>query len=260
MRALGAHRPPQGLLALDDTGRPQPGRGSVGVARHYAGPLGQSAPCQVVGRAHDGAAAPPRWAPVPWPVPARLSLPEAWAPASARRATGRVPTALAFPTQPERALALREQARAWGVPCATVVPDAGDGATPTGRRGLDDRPVAAVVGVSSPCGGRLPDAGRAAALVPPARPRGRGPPQTPRPAPLYAAQAVRETLPAERWQPSTGRAAEGAVRRQPFVAVRGQWATGGAPVSTSPPRVAPGPEGWRRGAQPGPGARGAGQG
>ena len=41
--ALVAQSPPPGLLRLDATGLPTPGRRSVGVARQYAGPLGQVA-------------------------------------------------------------------------------------------------------------------------------------------------------------------------------------------------------------------------
>ena len=64
-----------------------------------------------------------------------------------------------------------EQARTWGVPLATVVTDAGYGDNPTFLQGLDDRPVAYVVGVSRTFGVRLPDEVRAAALLPPPRPR-----------------------------------------------------------------------------------------
>jgi hypothetical protein len=42
-----------------------------------------------------------------------------------------------------------DQARTWGVPCATVVTDAGYGDNPTFLHGLDARQVAYVVGVSS---------------------------------------------------------------------------------------------------------------
>ena len=256
VRALVAQSPPQGLLALDDTGLPKQGRGSVGVARQYSGTLGKIANCQVVVSAHYVADAPTSCAPVHGPVTARLSLPEAWAMASERRAKVRVPTEISLQTQPELALARLDQARAWGVPFAPVVTDAGSGDNPTFLRGLDDRHVAYVVGVSSTFGGRLPDEVRAAALVPPPRLRGRGQPQKPRPAPLYEAQAVLDTLPVERWQTITWREAEGAVLRKQFVAVRMHWATGGAQLSTSHHRVATGPEGWLLGERPVPGERG----
>jgi SRSO17 transposase len=245
VRALVAQSPPQGILVLDDTGLPKRGRGSVGVAHQDAGTLGKSANCQVLVSAHYVADEPTSRAPVHWPLTAQLYLPEAWATDRARRAKVRVPTALAFQTKPALALALLDQARAWGVPFATVVTDAGAGDTPTFLRGLDDRHVAYVVGVSGTFGVRLPDAGRAAALVPP-----------PRPPPLAEAQVVLETLPAERWQTIPWRTPEGAVLRKQWVAVRVHWATGGAQWSTSHPRVATGPEGWLLGERPVPGVRG----
>src|SRR5205823_1225255 len=116
-------------------------------------------------------------APVHWPVTAQLYLPEAWATDSERRAKVRVPTGLPFQTKPNLALALVDQGRAWGVPFATVVTDAGYGDNPSFLQGLDNRQIAYVVGVSSTFGVRLPDEVRAAALVLPSHPRGRGQPK-----------------------------------------------------------------------------------
>src|SRR5215470_8497529 len=118
--ALVAQSPPQGLLVLDDTGLPKQGRSSVGVARQYSGTLGQVANCQVVVSAHYVADEPTSRAPVHWPVTARLSLPEAWATDHARRGKVHVPPEVPFRTKPELALALVDQARAWGVPFAYV--------------------------------------------------------------------------------------------------------------------------------------------
>jgi SRSO17 transposase len=154
------------------------------------------------------------------------------------------------------ALALIDQARAWGVPFAWVVADAGYGDNPAFLQGLEARQIAYVVGVSSTFGVRLRDEVRAAALVPPPRPQGRGQPKKPRPAPLYEAKAVREALPAERWQPITWREHADVVLRKQFVAVRVHWATGGAQFSTSHHRVSTGPEGWLLGERPVPGERG----
>jgi SRSO17 transposase len=256
VRALVAQSPPHGLLVLDDTGLPKQGRGSVGVARQYSGTLGKIANCQVVVSAHYVADEPTSCAPVHWPVTARLYLPEAWATESERRAKVRVPTAISFQTKPELALALVDQARAWGIPFATVVTDAGYGDNPTFLLGLDDRHVAYVVGVSSTFGVRLPAEVRAAALLPPSRPRGRGQPQKPRPAPLYAAKAVLDALPADRWQSITWREYDNMVLRKQFLAVRVHWATGGAQLSTSHHRVSTGPEGWLLGERPVSGERG----
>ncbi len=256
VRALVAQSPPDGMLVLDDTGLPKQGRGSVGVARQSAGTLGKVAHGQVVVSAHYVADEPTSRAPVHWPLTARLYLPEAWATDRARRAKVRVPPEVTFQTKPELALALVDQARAWGAPFATVVTDAGYGDNPTFLKGLDDRQVAYVVGVSSTFGVRLPDEGRATALVPPPRPRRRGQPQKPRPAPLYAAKAVLDALPAERWQTITWREAADTSLRKQFAAVRVHWATGGAQLSTSHHRVTTGPEGWLLGERPMPGARG----
>src|SRR5215510_12827048 len=256
VRALVAQSPPQGILVLDDTGLPKQGRSSAGVARQYSGTLGKVANCQVVVTAHYVADEPTSRAPVHWPLTARLYLPEAWATASARRAKVHVPPEVAFQTKPELALALIDQARAWGVPFAWVVADAGYGDNPAFLQGLEARQIAYVVGVSSTFGVRLRDEVRAAALVPPPRPQGRGQPKKPRPAPLYEAKAVLEALPAERWQPITWREHAVVVLRKQFVAVRVHWATGGAQFSTSHHRVNTGPEGWLLGERPVPGARG----
>src|SRR6516162_2515986 len=134
--ALVVQSPPHGLLLLDDTGLPKQGRSSVGVARQYSGTLGKVANCQVVVSAHYVADEPTSSAPLHGPLTARLSLPEAWAPDSARRVKVRVPTEVSFQTKPEVALALIDQARAWGVPFAWVVADAGYGDNPAFLQGL----------------------------------------------------------------------------------------------------------------------------
>jgi SRSO17 transposase len=254
--ALVAQSPPHGLRLLAATGLPKQGRSSVGVARQYSGTLGKVANCQVVVSAHYVADEPTSRAPVHWPIPAHLYLPETWAADQARRATVRVPTEITFQTKPELALALGEQARTWGLPFATVVADAGYGDNPTFLKGLDDRHVVYVVGVSSTFGVRLPEEVQAAALLLSPRPRRRGQPKKPRPAPLYAAKAVLDALPEDRWQTITWRERDGGVLRQQFVAVRAHWATGGAQFSTSHPRVCTGPEGWLLGERPVPGVRG----
>jgi SRSO17 transposase len=257
VRTLVAQRPPHGLLILDDTGLPKQGRSSGGVARQDSGTLGQVANCQGVVRAHYVADEPTHSAPVHWPITAQLYLPEAWATDPARRAKVHVPTEVSFQTKPALALALIDQARAWGVPFAWVVADAGYGDNPAFLQGREARQIAYVVGVSSPFGIRLLDEVRAAALVPPPHSQGRGQPKKPHRAPLYEAQAVLAALPAERWQPITWREHADVVLRKPFVAVRVHWATGGAQCSTSPHRVSTGPEGWLLGERPVPGARGA---
>ena len=254
--ALVSHSPPHGILVVDDTGLPKQGRASVGVARQYSGTLGKVAHCQVVVSVHYVADEPTSSAPVHWPLTARLSLPEGWAIDTARRSKVHVPAEVALQTKPALALTLVDQARTWGVPFATVVADAGYGDHPAFLQGLDNRRVPYVVGVSSTFGVRLPAEVQAAALWVPPRPRGRGQPRKPRPAPLYAAQAVLATLPQERWQTITWREYDAVVLRKQCVAVRVHWATGGMQFSTSHHRVATGPEGWLLGERPVPGERG----
>jgi SRSO17 transposase len=256
IQTLVAQSPPQGLLVLDDTGLPKQGRGSVGVARQYSGTLGKIANCQVIVTAHYVADEPTSSAPAHWPITAQLYLPEAWATDGVRRAKVHVPTAVAFQTKPELALALIDQARAWGVPFAWVVADAGYGDNPSFLQGLEARQLVYVVGVSSTFGVRLPDEVRTAALVLPTRPRQRGQPKKPRPAPLYAAKAILEALPADRWQPITWREHDDVILRKQCVAVRVHWATGGTQLSTSHHRVCTAPEGWLLGERPLPGERG----
>src|SRR5262249_48137247 len=152
-----------------------------------------------------------------WPLTAQLYLPAAWATDRARRAKAHVPTEVPVRTKPDLALSLVDEARSWGVPFATVVTDAGYGENPTFLRGLHARQIAYVVGVSSTFGVRLPGAVRAAADVLPARPRDRGQPKKPRPAPLYPAQTVLKALPEDHWQPITWREHEGTVLRKQFV-------------------------------------------
>jgi SRSO17 transposase len=256
VRALAAQSPPQGILVLDDTGLPKQGRSSVGVARQYSGTLGKVANCQVVVSAHYVADEPASRAPVHWPVTAQLYLPETWATDGARRAQVHVPTTVAFQTKPELALALVDYARAWSVPFAWVVADAGYGDNPTFLQGLEARQIAYLVGISSTFGVRLPEEVHIATLVLPPRPRGRGQPKKSRPAPLYTAQAVLETLSEDRWQSITWREHDDGVLCKQFVAVRVHWATGGPQFSTSHHRVYTGPEGWLLGERPVPGDSG----
>ena len=254
--ALVAQSPAHGMLLLDDTALPKQGRSSVGVARQYSGTLGKVANCQVVVSAHYVADAPTSSAPVHWPLTARLYLPAGWAADRDRRAKVQVPPDATFQTKPELALALIDQARAWGVPFATVVTDAGYGENPAFLHGLADRQVVYVVGVSSTFGVRLPVEVQAAARWSPPPRRGRGQPQKPRPAPLHEAKAVLNALPADRWQAITWRTHDDVALCKQFVAIRVHRATGGAQFSTSHHRVSTGPEGWLLGERPMPGERG----
>jgi SRSO17 transposase len=189
--------------------------------------------------------------PLHWPISAQLFLPEAWVQDPARRLQAHIPAQEAAQTKPERALALLDQARAWGVPFATVVADAGYGDTPAFLAALEQRGVPYVCGVASDFGVRLPEAMRQAAQpVPPPAKRGRGQPKHPRPAPLLRVATVVDALPEDAWQTVTWRdgshdpsGVTGTLRKQ-VVAVRVQRATGGAHLPITDRRVSTGPEGW----------------
>jgi len=122
-----------GVLVFDDTGFAKQGTASVGVARQYSGTLGKVGNCQVAVTCCDTN---PQ---ATWPVAVRLYLPQAWAQDAERRRQARVPPEVSFQTKPEIALALLDQARAWGVPHRCVVADADDGDHPNFLGGLEAR-------------------------------------------------------------------------------------------------------------------------
>lgn len=122
-----------GVLVFDDTGFAKQGTASVGVARQYSGTLGKVGNCQVTVNCHYAERT------LAWPVATRLYLPENWAADAARRKTVQVPLEIRFQTKAEIALALLDQANAWGVKHAAVVADADYGDNPAFLNGLDTR-------------------------------------------------------------------------------------------------------------------------
>lgn len=122
-----------GVLVFDDTGFAKQGTASVGVARQYSGTLGKVGNCQVTVNCHYAERT------LAWPVATRLYLPEDWAADATRRKGVQVPTAIGFQTKAEIALALLDQANAWGVKHAAVVADADYGDNPAFLNGLEVR-------------------------------------------------------------------------------------------------------------------------
>ena len=121
------------VLIFDDTGFLKQGRASVGVARQYTGTIGKVTNCQVAVTCVYAERT------LAWPVAARLYLPESWCADAARRTKAHIPDTLQFQTKPELALALLDQANAWGIPHACSTADADDGDNPNVLNGLETR-------------------------------------------------------------------------------------------------------------------------
>jgi len=121
------------LLVFDDTGLLKQGQSSVGVARQYTGTAGKVTNCQVAVTCHYAERT------LGWPVAARLYLSEEWCAAAARWAKAHIPDEIQFLTKPEIALALLDQANAWGIPHACITADADYGDNPNFLNGLETR-------------------------------------------------------------------------------------------------------------------------
>ncbi len=134
-----------------------------------------------------------------WPVAVRLYLPQAWAEASERQGKARLPAEVTFQTKPEMALALLDQARAWGVPHRGVVADADDGDNPHFLAGLEARQEQSVVGVRADC--RVSHQGKAAS-------------------PSQRADQRLQALPRWQWRTIRWRQGTKGWLRKKFVAVR----------------------------------------
>jgi len=183
----------QGVLIFDDTGFAKQGKRSVGVARQYSGTLGKVGNCQVaVTCCYSDAQA-------SWPVAVRLYLPHEWTDEPERCRRARVPAEVTFQTKPQIALALLDQARAWGIPHRCVVADADYGDNPMFLAGLEARRERYVVAV------------RADFTVRPKRP---GMP------PRQRADQVLAALPRCQWRTIRWRQGAKGWLRKKFVAVR----------------------------------------
>jgi len=129
-----------------------------------------------------------------------LYVPHQWTAAPARCQKARVPAEVRFQTKPEIALALLDQARAWGVPHRCVVADADYGDNPHFLAGLAVRRERYVVGV------------RADFRVDTQRPAaGSGP----------RADTLLAAIPRRQWRTSCWRQGPRGWLRKKFVAVRG---------------------------------------
>jgi SRSO17 transposase len=140
---MTAELTPDPVWVVDDTGFPKQGHHSVGVARQYSGTLGKTANCQVAVSLHQvGAEAS---AILDW----RLYLPESWAQDPERRAAAGIPAAVKFQTKWQLALALIDEARAWGLRGGVVLADAGYGEATEFRAGLGTRQLPYALGIPS---------------------------------------------------------------------------------------------------------------
>jgi SRSO17 transposase len=143
---------------IDDTGFPKKGEHSVGVARQYSGTLGKTANCQIAVSLHRsdrrGSS----------PLGFRLYLPREWTDDPARGRAAGVPEEISFQPNWRLALALLDEALAWGLPKPPVVlADASYGEVTAFREDLEERDLAYAVGISKalavwpePPGGAIP--------------------------------------------------------------------------------------------------------
>jgi SRSO17 transposase len=183
-----------GVLVCDDTGFPTQGKASVGVARQYAGTLGQVGHGQIA--VTCGATDPQAM----WPGAVRLYVPKPWAQDPTRRQPARVPVAVSFQTTPASALPRLDQARAWGGPHRCGIAEADDGDHPNVWAGLEARQERDVVAVRTDF---QVTGGRAATTL------------------VWRTAARLQRGPRWQWGPLRWRQGRQGWRRQKVVAVRG---------------------------------------
>lgn len=261
VRQMAACSPPDGILALDDSGLPKQGKRSAGVQPQYCGALGKIANCQVVVTAEYIADEPSSSIPLHWPVSGRLFLPERWADDAERRKRAHIPEDITVQTKPQLALALIDRAQNWAVPFRFVTIDAGYGDNPTFLDGLEERDLQYVCAVERSFGVRLPDEVREAGATVPEKPAGKGRPKLPRAAPLHTVDSVVAAQPEGAWQTITWREGTKGPLHKQFLAIRAHRATGNPATgphgrSIRHGTMSTGSEGWIVAERPVPGEDG----
>jgi SRSO17 transposase len=135
---------PQGIFVIDDTGSPKQGRHSVGVQRQYCGQLGKKANCQVAVTVHHVS---PNGH---FPAALRLFLPKSWTDSPERMEQAGVPKEYQQPrTKGQIALDLLDEIRSEKLLAGDlVITDAGYGVSQPFRKGLEDRGLYYIAGVT----------------------------------------------------------------------------------------------------------------
>lgn len=171
-RMLDRDLPGIDAFVVDDTGFPKKGTHSVGVARQYSGTLGRQDNCQVATSLHlageHGSGC----------IGMRLYLPDTWTNDRDRCDQAGVPTAVAFATKWQQALALLDEALTAGVRRHVVLGDAAFGSTTEFREGLTTRGLPCVLRVPGSLVAWPPGT---AFIVPPSSTTGRPPDGSPCP-------------------------------------------------------------------------------
>jgi SRSO17 transposase len=199
----------------EDTGFPEQGKHSVGVARQYCGPIGKQDNCQAAVSLSVAS-----WnssLPIAW----RLYLPQVWCKDSERRQHAGVPEEIEFQTKPEIALEQIRQAIAQKIPRGVVLADAGYGNGTPFRTAVTERGLRYVAGIESSTS--VWESGQQPLAAPPRRPgRGATPKRLPRDA-HHQPISVKElapNLPAAAWKNIAWRPGSQGMLRSPFAAVR----------------------------------------
>ena len=135
---------PQGIFIIDDTGFPKQGKHSVGVQRQYCGQLGKKANCQVAVTVHYVS---PKGH---FPAALRLFVPKSWTGSPERLDQAGVPAEYRpEQTKGQIALELLDQVRGEKLlPGHVVITDAGYGVSQPFRKGLEQRQLFYIAGVT----------------------------------------------------------------------------------------------------------------